>query len=773
MRQKHFERYHTSNKEWVIAEDSWDPSHQEVREAQFTLGNGLLGSRGIYEELPQDSQPGTFLAGFFDRTGSLVAELVNIPNPFRLWFALKGEKLGIVAMDFTAHRRELDLKHGLLFRRTTYRDTRKRKFLYESVRFLSMADRNLGVMQVNLTALEGAADLSVEAALDLSVWNSGTVTEGRKKHWRIREVAHGAGIEYVRIAGLDRGYSVAFATTVIIQQGGKRRTARDSHFHIRLKKGETVSLAKVFVIHGSGELSATKLAELAKTHLKAAVRRGIPQLTRSHVRAWQKMWAPAAITVKGAPDVQKALRFNTYHLLCCAPAPGSRGSIGAKTLSGDGYRGHIFWDSDIFLLPFYTHTHPWAAAEMLLYRYDRLKAAQQIAQAHGYRGAMYPWESAGTGEEETPSWAKGLNGTVIPIHTHEQEHHITADIAFAVHRYYVATGDDDLMLACGFEMLFETARFWASRVEYNPRTDSYDIKNVIGPDEFHEGVNNNAYTNMMAKWNLLIARRMAHHMKSEFPRDFAALCRRIDLKSSEINSWKQIAPRLAMKVRKDGVIEQFDGYFKKRRVRLNSRDEYGLPEPPKNFLWQDVGKTQLLKQADVLMLLHLLSDVFGTKTKNVNYHFYEPRTLHMSSLSAGMHAVMAADVGELEAAGKFFRAALSIDLDNSMGNAADGIHAASLGNTWQAAIAGFGGVHPCKGILQIRPRLPKKWKALSFTYLWQGAELAITIEHDKVRLLARSPRKRIPIKIYGHLQDIPTGETLVFKKQDARSGLRA
>jgi kojibiose phosphorylase len=764
MKQKHFERYHTSNKEWVVTEESWDPSQQGVREAQFTLGNGLLGSRGIYEELPQDSQPGTFLAGFFDRTGSLVAELVNMPNPFRLWFALKGEKLGIVAMDFTAHRRELDLKHGLLFRQTTYRDTRKRKFLYESVRFLSMADRNLGVMQVNLTASEGAADLVVEAALDLSVWNSGTVTEGRKKHWRIREVAHKGGTEYVRIAGLDGGYSVAFATTVMIQQGGKRRVARDSHFHIRLKKGETVSLAKVFVIHSSGDLSAARLGESARSHLKAAVRRGIPQLTRDHVRGWQKLWGPAAITVKGAPDVQKALRFNTYHLLCSAPAPGSRGSIGAKTLSGEGYRGHIFWDSDIFLLPFYTHTHPWAAAEMLLYRYDRLNAAEQIATARGYRGAMYPWESAGTGEEETPSWAKGLNGSVIPIHTHEQEHHITADIAYAVHRYYVATGDDDFMLACGFEMLFKTARFWASRVEHNPRSDSYEIKQVIGPDEFHEDVDNNAYTNMMAKWNLLIARRMALHMKSEFPREFAALCRRIDLKSGEITSWKRIAPRLAMKVRKDGVIEQFDGYFKRRRIRLSNHNEYGLPELPKNFLWQDVGETQLVKQADVLMLLQLLSGIFGAHTKKANYQFYEPRTVHKSSLSVGTHAMIAADVGDLEAASSFFRDVLFIDLQNTMGNTAEGIHAASLGNAWQAAIAGFGGVYPSKGILQIRPRLPREWKELSFSYRWQGAELAITIEHDKVRLLARSARKRLPIRIYGHMRDIPAGKKVVFRK---------
>ena len=765
-----YSRYRRANRvkeQWCVSEKSWDSELQGVREAQFTLGNGLIGSRGILEELPQGARPGTYLAGFFDKTGSLVAELVNIPNPFSLWFSLKGEKLGIVAMDWTSHRRDLDLRHGLLSRQTIYRDVRKRKYDYQSLRFLSMDDRNLGVMQVSLTALEGAADLSVEAALDMSVWNSETVTEGRKKHWRISEVSHSRGMEYIRTSGLDdEQFFVAFATSVTVTVDGRPLRTRDSILRIHLRKGQTVSLTKIVVIHGSREQTPAQIFRATSQHLRQAVKQGFPKLLSAHMRAWDRLWAPASISVRGDPKVQKALRFNIYHLLCTAPAPGSRCSIGAKTLSGDGYRGHIFWDSDIFLLPFYTHVQQMAAVDMLLYRYDRLNTARQNARRKNYRGAMYPWESAGTGEEETPAWAKGIDGTVISISTHEQEHHITADIAYAVHRYYIATGDAGFMLACGFEMLFETARFWVSRVEYDRRKHTYGIKRVIGPDEFHEAVDNNAYTNMMAKWNLVVAHRMATHLKAKFPLEFLALCKRIDLKPSEIRSWKQIAPRIGMKVLRNGVIEQFEGYFKRQPVRLRIRNNYGLPELPTNFVWKYVDKTQLVKQADVLMLLHLLADIFGVRTKKVNYRYYEPRTVHKSSLSSGLHAIMAAEVGQMEAAYNFFQAALFVDLDNTAGNTAEGIHAASLGMVLQAVVCGFGGVTIRRGDLDIRPRLPKIWKALSFRYLWRGAELRITAERDNVRLHLRSRRKSQPgrIRVFGHLRHVPVNRTVVFRR---------
>ncbi|MBN1585866.1 MAG: glycoside hydrolase family 65 protein [Candidatus Omnitrophica bacterium] len=766
MIRQYMERFHRIRKDWTVSEKSWEPSALELRETQFTLGNGAFGSRGIYEELPQDSLPGTFMAGFYDRVGSQVAELVNIPNPFRLSFTLRGEQLGIGKMDHSSHRRDLDLKHGILFRHTQYRDTKKRRYDYRSVRFLSMADRHLGVMHADLTATDAAAEIDVEGALDMSVWNSGTVTEGRKKHWRIREVSNEGGFEYVRIEGLENNYSVGFATALLIRQGTRKWVAKDSHFKLRLRKGQTVSVTKIFVIHGTQDRDPDKLLVRCVDHLRDVIKAGAQQVARQHIRTWDKLWSTATITIKGAPHDQKALRFNTYHLLACAPAPGSRGSIGAKTLSGDGYRGHIFWDSDIFLMPFFTHTYQNAAVDMLLYRYDRLNPAREIAKKFGYRGAMYPWESAGAGTEETPAWAKGLDGSVIEIFTHEQEHHITADIAYAVNRYYTMTGDDNFMLDCGFEMLFETARFWASRVEYNRRTKFYSISNVIGPDEFHEKVSDNAYTNMLAKWNLLNAHRMAAHMKKDYPREFTSLCRRINLRPSEIDEWKQIAPRIAMKVRDDGVIEQFDGYFKLRRVRLAGRDAYGLPKLPKNFQWSGVQKTQLLKQADVLMLIFLLSDVFNTKTKKVNYQFYEPRTTHKSSLSAGMHTIPAAELGEKEAAYNFFRAAAFLDLENVMNNTHEGIHAASLGNVWMATIYGFAGLTHVRDELHIKPRLPKAWSQLSFSYRWKETDLKFVIEADKVKLTVRSNRKTLPgrIKVYGKYQEFPVNKAVAFSK---------
>jgi kojibiose phosphorylase len=315
-------------------------------------------------------------------------------------------------------------------------------------------------------------------------------------------------------------------------------------------------------------------------------------------------------------------------------------------------------------------------------------------------------------------------------------------------------------------MLFETARFWASRVEYDTAQRAYVIRNVIGPDEFHTNVDNNAFTNFMARWNLLIAHRMAQFMKTRFPGEFERLCQRLNLKAAEIQAWMHIAPRIRFRQRKDGVIEQFDGYWKLRQVPLKGRNAHGLPAVPQRFNWKQVHKTQLLKQADVVMLLDLFHDLFEPKTKAQNYAYYEPRTVHQSSLSPGMYALAAADVGQLEAAYRFFRLAVALDLENIAGNTAEGMHAASLGGVWQAVVHGFGGVRPARNTLQIRPQLPKSWKSLSFSFWWHGARLEIVIDHEKVRISAPGPQKHgtIHIKVYGRLRELHPDKTLVCHK---------
>ena len=404
---------------------------------------------------------------------------------------------------------------------------------------------------------------------------------------------------------------------------------------------------------------------------------------------------------------------------------------------------------------------------MLLYRYRRLDAAKEIAREHGYEGAMFAWESAGSGKEDTPDRAKDLDGKVIKIHTGKFEHHITADIAYAVYHYYNATHDEKFLLNYGYEVLFETARFWASRVQQNKRRRRYEIRHVIGPDEFHTDVDNNAFTNMMAKWNLITACKMFQKLRRSDQKACKALTERIKLTGKEVGRWKLIAANICIKSNRKQVIEQFDGYFKKKEVKITEWDENLIPVAPRKITPRDYEKTQLVKQADIIMLLHLLSDVFNIRTKRENYKYYLERTLHKSSLSLPIYAMAAIEVGDYNKAYKFFNTALHADVSNVNTNTADGIHAACMGGTWQVLIHGFAGVRMQKSMLTISPSLPAAWKRIIFSMCWRKRLFQIEAQRDMVKIRIISPRtaRAVRIKVFGSICKLAGKRTVVFKRK--------
>ncbi|MFH1723169.1 MAG: glycosyl hydrolase family 65 protein [Elusimicrobiota bacterium] len=757
---------HLSGKAWLIQESDAGKGERNVRETRLAQGNGYIGLRAILEETPPDACPGTYIAGLYDQTSAQVSELVNLPNPVHFKITTNGEKIGTAAMDVVSHRRTLDMRRGLLARRSVYLDSRKRRFDYQSLRFVSADNPNLIAFQVYLTPLDRAAEITVKTDIDESVSNQGTLTEGRKRHFQIAHVFQSRERDFLCVRTLQTQVFVAYANALICQTGKNRRVTGEHFFSLKLRKGETACFTKIICMGTSRERHAGPLERHVSGMLDASVEEGFDALLKRHVKAMEKLWRSADIALKGPAEVQKSLRFNIYHLLICGPRIGGEASIGAKTLSGEGYRGHIFWDADVFILPFFLYTQPLVAKNMLLYRYDRLPAARRNAKSQGYRGAQFPWESADTGEEMTPSWAKNFDGRIIRVRTGELEHHIVADIAFAVYSFYQATGDEDFMLRYGYEILFETARFWTSRVTYEKKRDLYHIRHVIGPDEFHEEVHDNAYTNWLAKWNLLEAYKTYLRLKNDRRFPVADLTRRINLREGEVKGWARIARRIAFNIQRDGLIEQFAGYFRKKRVRLPALNEHKLPDLPVGLDLADIGKTQFIKQADVVMLLHLLSGSFSEKVKKRNYHHYLGRTLHKSSLSPSVYATMGNEVGDCERAYELFLAALNADLRNVYGNIADGIHAASLGGIWQAVVHGFAGVRPANGGLSVDPRLPKDWRGIALTVKWRGAEVRLNVNHTQVgvRVEARQRGVRIPVSVYGVRRELAPNRRFIFKR---------
>lgn len=757
---------------WCIKEDGFDPEIQNIRETQFSLGNGYLGVRGALEEKPKGANPGTYIAGIYDRLTSQVSELVNFPNPFFFKFVLKGEKFGAMAMDILEHHRVLNMHDGVLVRRTVYSDAKNRRYDYQSIRFISMEDKNVGIMQVVLTPLDSNVDIQVQSGVDTSVVNLGVITEGNKKHFHLKELTHEQYSSYRLIETLEKHVQVIYRSGFYYKIGSKRINATDNILSIKLKKNQPVTFTRVFHIKSfSRDENIKNIKKDSYAQYHKAFRTKFETHLKNHTEQWRKLWDRADVVIEGTTDIQKNLRFNIFHMLICANYDEGFSSIGARTLSGEGYRGHIFWDAEIFMLPFYAYVQPEIAKNMLLYRYRRLGEAKKIAKAQGYEGSMYPWESAGTGEEETPTWAKDLDGKIIRIKTNELEHHITADIAYACVQYVAISGDEEFMKDYGYEMMFESAKFWASRVTKN-RQRQYEIRDVIGPDEFHEHVNNNAFTNMMAKRNLLTSHKLYYELKKTNQELLKTLKTKIGLTDKEVSHWKFISPRIVFKKRKDLVIEQFDGFFRKQHIKIHNFDENGIPLLPKKVKVKDYNKTQFVKQADVLMLLYLLSDLYNKKTKEKNFRFYVNRTLHKSSLSAAMHSLIAIEVGALSHAYRFFNVALRSDISNLHGNSDEGIHAASLGGAWQCVVNGFAGIRLRKEILSINPLMPRTWRKIRCSILWKKKLLRIETKLNEVAVEVESKTKsKVKVEVFGKPHVLSANKKYAFvrpkfKKQE-------
>ncbi len=453
--------------------------------------------------------------------------------------------------------------------------------------------------------------------------------------------------------------------------------------------------------------------DVARSALAAAEEAGFERLLREHREAWARRWQEADVVVEGDPELQKAIRFALFHLMASV-ADSGEAAVGARGVSGPAYRGHVFWDSDVFVLPFLAATHPAAARAMLEYRAHRLSAAHELARALGREGARFPWESAREGNDVTPASARLATGELVPIRTGELEEHIVGDVAWAAAFYLAWTGDDEFAAGPGRDLFAETARYWASRVR-NDRDGRAHIYGVIGPDEYHEPVDDNAFTNVLARWNL---------------RQAAALD---GVDEDERAAWLATAGALVDGYdRASGLYEQFAGFFELEPLII---EEIASRRPIAADLLLGPERTagaQVLKQADVLMLHHLLPDEVAPGSLVPNLDFYEPRTSHGSSLSPAINASVLARAGRYRPALEALGIAARLDLDDLTGTTAGGVHLATMGGLWQALAFGFAGIRPRGDTLIVDPRLPKEWGALEFGLRFRDRPLRLRIDRSGV-----------------------------------------
>jgi kojibiose phosphorylase len=437
---------------------------------------------------------------------------------------------------------------------------------------------------------------------------------------------------------------------------------------------------------------------------------GFDEVAAASSKVWARRWETSHIEVPGDPFAEHALRFAAFHLIGGAPGSAEGAGVGARLLSGYGYRHHVFWDADIFCVPYLTMTQPDLARAHLGYRYRGLPGARRKATQYGRAGAFFAWESAGTGDEVTPDWGETPDGERVRIRTGEIEEHIVADVAWAADHYLRWTGDRAFLDDEGAEMILDGARYWQSRIEMD-RTGRGHLRHVIGPDEYHVDVDDNFFTNVMAAWHLDAASRHGA--------DRDDLAQRLGMDPGWGEEFGKLAEALRPRPGTDGVFEQHDGYFTLDHIEMSRFEPRAAPMH--YVLGEKVlERSQITKQADVVMGLVLLDDLHDPELIGVNLDYYGPRTDHGSSLSLAVHSIAASLAGRPGQAYEYFRRAAAIDLEDSMSNSAHGVHAATQGGLLQAALVGFAGLHLGPDGPETRPRLPENWEALGFSFVHGG-----------------------------------------------------
>ncbi|MCZ2850888.1 glycoside hydrolase family 65 protein [Modestobacter sp. VKM Ac-2978] len=728
-------RAHFLIEPWSLTEVGVDLASLGVNESVFALANGHIGMRGTLDEGEPVIVPGTYLNGFFEERPMPYAEagygfpeqgqtVVNVTDGKLIRLLVGDTPLDLQYGDVIDHRRTLDLRNGLLRRTTEWRGPSGRQVRVTSTRLVSLTRRSIAAVEYTVECTDDQGDLYIALQSDLLANEFVTTSQsgdpraasamtrplqselhvGRGRH---AVLVHQTTRSRLRMAaGMDHEVDVPDSATEDLEVSPD--LARYT-LAARLPAGSKLRLVKYLAYGWSSRRSSAAVRDQVEGALATAKLAGWNRLVREQRELLDRHWDEADVEVEGDDELQQAVRVGMFHVLQ-AGLRAERQPIPAKGLTGDGYDGHTFWDTETYVLPVLTYTAPGAVRDALLWRHSTLDLARERARVLGHTGAAFPWRTI-RGEETSGYWPAGTAAF-----------HINADIADAVARYTAATLDDEFDRDYGTELLVETARLWASLGHFDDGR-GFRIDGVTGPDEYTAVVDNNVYTNLMAQRNLREAVAAAHRQ----PQTAA----RLQVGEDELELWARAADGMRVPFNADlGVHEQSEGFTHHEEWDYEGTrpDQYPLLL---HFPYFDIYRKQVVKQADLVMALHLRGDAFTLEEKIADFAYYEARTVRDSSLSASVQAVIAAETGHLELAHDYWGEAALTDLQNLHGNSGHGLHIASLAGGWMVAVAGFGGMRDHGGRLTFAPRLPSRIRRLRFRVVFQGNCLSVTVTPEK------------------------------------------
>ncbi len=745
---------------WRLTETVFDAEDLARTETLFSVGNGYLGLRGNLEEGRDWHSHGSYINGFHETWPIRHAEdayglaqvgqtIVNVPDVKVMRLYVDDEPLLLSVADLASYERTLDMADGVLRRDLVWRTAGGNRVRVRTQRMVSLPQRHLAVLTYEVTVLDKAAPLVVSSQIinrmegvdEYRPTPSGESQQGiadpRRAELPVEEVlepvSHWGDEERAVLSYRCRnsGMTLAVAADHAIETDNPYEvlTQVEEHvakqvFRVRAEPGRPVTITKVVSYHTSRSIPARELVDRCRRTLDRVREDGVAQQLADQ-RAWlDDFWRRSDVEIEGRPELQQALRWNLFQVAQAgARAEGS--GIPAKGLTGSGYGGHYFWDTEIYVVPFFTYTSPLVARNLLRFRFTMLPAAERRARKLAQLGALFPWRTI-NGEEASAWYAAGT-----------AQYHIDADIAYAVSAYVAATGDQEFLARDGIDILVQTARMWADLGFWRGvDEETFHIYGVTGPDEYTTVVNDNLYTNVMARFNLRRSVEAVRELAEQRPDDHARMVARLGLRPEEMAEWERVAEAMAIPYDENLGINPQDADFHRREVW----DLASTPADKRPLLLHYhplvIYRFQVLKQADVVLAMFLQDEHFSPELTRRNFEYYDPITTGDSSLSAVVQAIVAAEVGYHELALTYFHAALFVDLADLHGNTSEGVHVASAAGTWNVLASGFGGMRDRHdGEPDLDPRLPEGWTGLTFRMTIRGTRARITVRPDRVELV--------------------------------------
>jgi maltose phosphorylase len=733
--------------EWSVIEEGFKPSYQESSESIFSLGNGSMGQRGNFEEkYSGETFQGNYIAGVYfpDKTRvgwwkigypDYYAKVLNAPNWIGIHVDVNNEELDLNTITPINFRRELNMRNGFLERSFQATMTGGEKISVNATRFLSMHDEEIGAIRYSIKAENTDISIKIFPHINGDVRNRDS--NFNEVFWNIISKGAEANNAFLHSRTRRSGFDVCMAMNVGLSLNDKpvqiepipiiEEKLVGQIYVFNLLKGDTLSLYKFVSVCSSMNHAIENIKINSLNKVKKAKDKGFLQLLDEHKKVWEAKWSHSDVVIEGDLAAQQGIRFNIFQLNQTYTGKDPRLNIGPKGFTGEKYGGSTYWDTEAFLIPFYLSTAPTEVARnLLIYRYNHLNKAIENAQRLGFQNgaALYPMVTM-NGEESHNEWEVAF-----------EEIHRNGAIAYAIYNYVRYTNDNDYLAEYGLEVLIAISRFWRQRVNWSDVKGKYVILGVTGPNEYENNINNNWYTNKLAVWTLEYTISSLEEVLENNPLRHSEIIKKVNLDyDKEINSWKDIIHYMYFPIAENpDIFLQQEGYLDKEQKFVSEIHESERPLN-QHWSWDRILRSCFIKQADVVQGLYIFEDEFDLETIRSNFNYYEPRTVHESSLSPCIHSIIASKLGYIEKAYELFLRTSRLDLDDYNCELHEGLHITSMGGTWMAIVHGFAGLRIKNGKIHLNPALPPDWKSISFRVIFRGNTLRINISGKKIDII--------------------------------------